>query len=129
MGPTLISGDGMDLIHNHRLGAGERLTTSFGGEQNIERLRRGDQDMRWPAYHRLPFASGGIAGTHRGANLWQLQSCLCGSLHDLAERLLQVFLDVVAEGLEGRDIDDMDAVGKGTCDTKAHQAIDRPEKG
>jgi hypothetical protein len=36
MGTTLIAGDGMDLIHNHRLGAGERLATAFGGEQNIQ---------------------------------------------------------------------------------------------
>ena len=119
MRPALIASDGMDLIDNNGCGAGQCLPTAFGGQQNIQRLGRGDQDMRWPAHHRLPFTSRRIAGAHRGANLGELQTLSCRALQNLAQRLLQVFLNIVAESLERRDIDHVYTVSKSACETEA----------
>ena len=77
----------------------------------------------------MPFARGGITRTHRRANFGQLQSLICRMPQNLGQRLLQIFLDIIAEGFEGRDIDDLDAVGEGARETMRYQAIDRPQKG
>ena len=46
-----------------------------------------------------------------GADAGEGVAELEGDLLDLGERGFEVALDVVAEGLEGRDVDDVDFVG------------------
>src|SRR5437016_4312991 len=47
---------------------------------------------------------------------------------DAVERLAQVLLDVVVEGPERRDVDDVDAVFQSTIGGEAVQVIERPEE-
>ena len=50
-------------------------------------------------------------------------------LLDLGEGVLEVALDVVAEGLQGRDVDDVDLVGERLLLGFADQAVDGDEEG
>ena len=66
------------------------------GEHEVQRLGRGDEDVGRGAQHRRPFPLRRVAGAHRDAHVGA----------DAAQRRLQVALDVVAQGLERRDVDE-----------------------
>ena len=56
--------DGVDLVNDHPLGAGEDLARPRG-EHQVERLGRGDQHVGRLAQHRLALALRRVAGTDR----------------------------------------------------------------
>ena len=70
-------------------------TAGSGAEQNVERLRGGDDDVRWAAAHAFPLALRRVAGAHPCADLDIRQSALAQRLPDAGERCLQIALDVV----------------------------------
>ena len=57
-------GDGVDLVHDHLLGAVEDLRR-LAGEHQVQRLGRGDEDVRRVADHRLALALRRVAGADR----------------------------------------------------------------
>jgi len=95
-----------------------------------ERLRGGDEDVRWCADHRGATMGWCIAGAYGGSNL-----CKRGAighveaLSDAGERGSQVALDIVGEGLERGDIHDPCAVGEHAFDGVTRQLIDAREEG
>ena len=93
----LVIRDGMDFIHDHRFDGPENLAAFLRGEQNVQRLRRGHQDVRRTLQHRAPLLHQRVAGAHGRADLRHQQAACAGNLEDFAERLLQVFLNVVAQ--------------------------------
>ena len=94
MGAALALGDGVDLVDDHRLDRAQHLAGS-GGEDQVERLRRRDQDVGRVAAHRLALLLRRVAGPQRDRDLRP----------DPRQRGAQVALDVVGEGLERRDVD------------------------
>ena len=61
---------------------------------------------------RLALGLRGVAGAEGGADAVRGVAQLAGDLLDLGERGFEVALDVVAERLERRDVDDLDFVGE-----------------
>ena len=59
-----VAGDGVDLVDDHGADAPQVLAAALGGDQQVERLRRGDQDVRRLAHHRLPLALRRVAAAH-----------------------------------------------------------------
>ena len=104
MGPPLVSGHRVDLVHDDGVGALEYLSAALGREQDVEGFRRGDEYVRGPGDHALPLRRGGVAGAHRGADVRQRQSFAPARTGDLGQGFLQVLLDVVAQGLQRRDV-------------------------
>ncbi len=105
MGAALVVGDGVDLVHNHRLHRAKIFAALLRRQQNVERLRRSDQNVRRPLQHRAPLRGQGIAGAHRGADRRAQIAPLQRQLLNLAQRLLQILLHIVAERLQRRDVD------------------------
>ena len=68
--------------------------------------------MRRPLQHRSPLRHQRVAGADGRANLRHQQSTLAGHLQDFPEWALKIFLDVVAEGLERRNVDDLGFFGE-----------------
>ena len=61
VGAALGLGDGVDLVDDHRLDAGEDLAGA-GGEDQVERLGGGDQDVGRRFAHRPALGLGRVAG-------------------------------------------------------------------
>ena len=59
--PPAVLHHRVDLIENHRLNRGERLPTTHRGQQQVQALRRGDQQFRGPAEHALTVSGFGVA--------------------------------------------------------------------
>ena len=95
---ALRLGDRVDLVDDHRLDPGEDLA-HLRGDHQVQRLGRGDQDVRRRAAHRLALLLRGVARPQPDRDLGA----------DPLQRRPEVALDVVGEGLERRDVDDLGA--------------------
>ena len=84
----------------------------FGAEQDVERFRRGDDDVRRAAAHALALGRRRVAGAHPGADFDVGQPLRAQGLADAGERRLQIALDVVGQRLQRRDVDDLRFVGE-----------------
>ncbi len=120
VGAALGRGDGVDLVEDHRLGRPEDLP-GLGGQHQVERLGRGDEDVRGMAEHRRPLAGRGVAGPDRDADV---------GAH-APEGDAEVALDVVGERLHRGDVDEPGpvlGVGPGRRPV-GDQAVESPEEG
>ena len=127
VGAALVSGHRVDLVHDDRVRALQHLPAALGGEQDVERLGRGDEDVRRLGDHALPLRGRGVAGAHGRADVVQREPLAPAGPRDLRKRLLQVLLDVVAQGLERRDVDHVGVV-LGRL-RGGDEPVDGPEKG
>ena len=107
---ALVVGDGVDLVDDYGLDIAQNGAAAVCGEQNVERLGRGDQDVRRTLEHLAPLFHQRVAGAHGGANLGHQEAALGGQRQNLAERAVEVLLDIVAERLQRRDVQDFGAV-------------------
>ena len=107
MSAALVVGDGVDFVHDHGLDVAQDGAALFGGEQDVERFRRGDQNVRRPRQHGAAFVHQGVAGAHADANLGHQQAALGGFAKNFAERDFEIFLDVVAQRLQRRDVQEL----------------------
>ena len=101
---------------------GQHSAPAVAREEEIQRFRRRDQDVRRPARHRGPLARGRIAGPHEDADFRQ------GFVErlDLPERPLEVLLDVIRKGPQGRDVEDLGGVLE--VGAAPHQLAQGPEE-
>ena len=106
---ALVPGQRVDFVHDDGAHGAEHLARLGAGEQQVERFRRGDEDVRRLAQHRRPVALWGIAGAHRHADVRQVEAQVVGFGTNARQRHAQVAVDVVVEGFEGGDVDEADA--------------------
>ena len=92
---ALGGGDGMDLVHDHRLDGAQHVARRRGQHQ-VQRLRRGDQDVGRIAADGGPLALRGVAAAKRDGGQARER--------DPGQRRAQVALDVVVERLQRRDV-------------------------
>ncbi len=97
MGSALVPGDGVDLVHNDCAGGAEHCARPLGRQQQVERLRRGDQEVGRPLQHRGPLSRRGVPGPDRDPDRRRGQAKLGGHRGNLGQRTLQVLPDVHRE--------------------------------
>ena len=93
-----VARHGMNLIDDHGLDVPQDLAALAAGQHQVERFRRGDQNVRRPANHPLPLAGRRVAGANQRANVGAFRMIAAGQLQDLCQRPLQVSLNVVGQG-------------------------------
>src|SRR5258706_2605284 len=91
---AFIVGDRMNFINNHRLDSAKQLAAFSRSEQNIKRLRRCYQNMRWPLLHGQAFASQRISGSYRRADFRHQVTLSLGQLENLTQRYVEVSLGI-----------------------------------
>ena len=106
--------DGVDLVDDHLLDAVEDLR-GLAGQHQVQRLGRGDEDVRRVADHVAPVLLRRVAGAQADLDVGA----------DPAQRRAQVLLDVVGERLQRRHVDEPRAVGARLGD----EAVERPQEG
>jgi hypothetical protein len=113
---ALPRGQGVDLVDDDRLDPGQHLARGRGEDQ-VERLGRGNQDVGRAAAHRGPLALGRVAAPHRDLHLARGL--------DAVERRAQVSLDVVVQGLQRAHVED----ARPTLRRVADEAVDGGQEG
>ena len=129
VGAALVRRDGVNFVDDHRARGPEHAAAGLGAEQDVERLRRGHDDVRRAAAHALALGRWRVAGPHQGADVHVRQALGPQSLADPGERCFEVALDVVGERLQRRDVDDLGLVPEPAVQSLPHEGIDRREKG
>ena len=109
--------DGVDLVDDHGLGAGEDLP-HLAGEHQVQRLGRGDEDVRRVLGHVPPVLLRGVAGADADAHLGA----------DPAQRRAQVLLDVVGQRLQRRDVHEPGALRGGLGDQPVQAPQERGQR-
>src|SRR6202030_2317114 len=104
---ALIVRDGVNFIDDHSLDGFQNLATFRGGEQNVERFGRGDEDVRRTLEHFAALVHQRVASAHGGANLGHQKTSFGGELQNFAERNFEIFLNVVAKGFYGRYVQNL----------------------
>ena len=112
MRAALVAGERVELIDDHVANGGELLAELRRGQQDEQRLRRRDENMRRPAEHRGALARGGVAGAKAGADARKIEPRFGADVAHAVQRLLEVQPDVVGERLERRNVEHRDFVAK-----------------
>ena len=124
MGTALVVGHGVDFIHDNRFDVAQDGAASLGREQDVERFGRGDENMRRPHQHIPPFVHQGVAGAHTHANFGHQQAALGSFAKNFAQRDFEIFLDIVAQRLQRRDVQNFGRVLQCTGKRFADQLVD-----
>jgi len=99
-------GDRVDLVDDDRFDRSERFAR-LGGEHQVERLGRGDQDVGRLPEQPPPFASVGVARANADRrDVRERHALALSRVLDAGERRAQVLLDVDRERAQGGEVQD-----------------------
>ena len=101
---------GVDFVDDHRPDRAQQLAAALRREQQVERLRRRHQDVRRRAQHRRALGLRRVAGADGRGDAGAGSAVALGVLPDAAARLREVLVDVGAQRLQRRDVDDPDLI-------------------
>ena len=121
--------DRVDLVHDDRAHGAKHLPAAVGREEQIQRFRRRHEDVRRRPQHRRPLRLRGIAGPHGGSDPGRTQPGLFGQAVNARARLREVLVNVGAERLQRRHVDDAHLVRQRRRTTLFEQPVDGGEKG
>ncbi len=123
---ALGAGHRVDLVDDHPADAPEDLAR-LRGEHQVQRLRRGDQDVGRAGLDPAAFARRGVAGAHRDARLVDVLAQPLGREPDPGEGRPQVLLDVDGERSQRGDVQDAAPLVGGRRGI-GHHAVERPQE-
>ena len=128
VGAALAAGHRVDLVDDHGLDAAQRLA-GLAGEDQEQRLGRGDQDVGRRAHERAALLGRGVAGAHRDRDVAD-GDARAGPRHGAmpVERRAQVAVHVDGERLERADVEDPAALGRLGRPRRGHQPVDRVQE-
>ena len=126
---ALVRRHGVNFIHDDGPDVVQHPAALLGREQQVERFRRRDQDVRRPPDHLLARRAGGVAGADRDADLRPREPRRLGPLRNFGQGLVQILLDVVTERFERGDVHDLCAVFEATGERLLEQGIKTGEEG
>ena len=78
--------DGVNLVHDDRPDGPKHLAAAFGRQQQKQRLRRRDEDVRRRAQRSRALGRGRVAGPHGGGDARAVDAEPLGELLDAAPR-------------------------------------------
>ena len=129
VGAALVAQQRVYLVHDDEARLGQGGPETLGGEQDVQRLRRGDEDVRRPAGHGLPLGGERVPGPDGHPDLRRAQAVCHGGSPEAGQGLTQVLLDVVVERAERRDVDDVDPILQPALQPQPMQVVHGPEEG
>src|SRR4051794_31610543 len=126
--PTTRFNHSVDLVYDHRANGPEHLPAPLRGQQKIEGLRSGDENVGWLLQHGGTFGGRRVARADGGGDARRLDPALFCQPPDLSARLCQIQMDVRAQRFERRDVDHPGLVGKGSIQTFPEELVQRVQE-
>jgi len=105
MHTTLATDHGMDLIEYHRLQGAQHATSALGGQEQVEALRRRNQNLRRLPQHAPPVFWWCVSGTCHRTDDGEGNPVGFEVLSQLLERCEQIATNVVVERSQWRYIE------------------------
>src|SRR5260370_19653035 len=129
MHAALIVGHGMNFIHNYSLDIAQDGAAFLRRQQDVERLGRRNQNMRWTLQHEAAVFHQSVARAHGRTNLRHQQPAITCHLQNFSKRDFEIFLNVIAERLERGHVENFGAVARSSGERLASQAGNAGEEG
>src|SRR5262245_6672867 len=126
---ALVAGQGMNFIDDYRLDAAQPLAAFARCQQQIKRLGRRDENVRRVFEHRLPLSLRRVACADGRADRQLAQPCFGRQRRDFSQRRLQIALNIVAQRLERRDINNFRPLRQLAVEPASKEPIDADQKG
>jgi hypothetical protein len=127
---ALVARQRVNFVDDDRAHRGHASARGLvSGEVEVQRLGRGDENVRRLLHHLRAFARGRVARAHHHANLGQVDAGLFRAGLQLGERLEQVLLHVVAERLERRHVQHVRLVGELAVGGETEELVEAGEEG
>jgi len=101
---TAITNYRMNLVNDYRSDRPQKLAAGLGSKEQVKGLGGSDQNVRRPAGHCLSFCGRRVAGAYRGPDIDINTFAGAQRGPNPCQRFLQVFMDVIAERLERRNV-------------------------
>jgi hypothetical protein len=120
--------DGVNLVDDDGPRRPQHLTAALGGEQQIERFGRRHQDMWRRSQHRRPLGRGRVAGPHSSRDARNLQTRGFRQMPQRAPRFSEVLMDIRAQCLERRYVDDAYGIRQRRLRALADEVVNRRQK-
>ena len=102
----------------------EPLAAPLRRQQQVQRLRRRDENVRRRPHHRRARRRGRVAGSHRRGDRRSREAHFGGHRANARQGLGEVLVDVAAQRLERRDVEDAGLLGQAVLDAFAQQIVD-----
>ena len=125
---ALVRCQRVDLVDDRHRGSGQHAPARRRTEQDVERLRRGHQDVRRSPCLTRALRRRRVAGAYGGADDRVLDACRVQPRENPGERFLQIALDVVGERLQRRYVDHRRGLLRRPLDDSAHEPVDGREE-
>ena len=125
----LVAHQRVDLVDDERVHVRQDAPAARTREQQVQAFGRRHQDVGRMLRHGRPFARGRVARADRHADGDVGPAALLEDSLDALQRDLQVGVDVVAEGLQGRNVDDLRALGQQSVLALPDQVVDGGQEG
>ena len=129
MAAAAVAGEGVDFVDDDGVDLAQGFAGALGGEHQVEGFGGGDEDVGRAGDEGAAAGGLGVAGAEADADVGEVNTALLGELADGGEGGLEVALDVVAEGLEGRDVDDAGDGVEALRLAAADELVDADEEG
>ena len=128
MHAPFVVGHGVNFIHNHGLHIAQDGAALLRRQQNVERLRRRNQNVRRALQHEPPVFHQSVARAHGRPDLRHQQPAISRHLQNFSQRDFKILLNVVAEGFERGNIENVGAVAQFPGEGFADEAINACQK-
>jgi hypothetical protein len=124
---ALRGGERVDLVDDDPLDTAQRLAR-LAREDQVQRLRCGDEDVRRLLSEVPPLLRGRVARPHPDARLGHRLAAALGRERDAVQRAAQVALDVVHERLERADVEHAQAALRIGRPLLRRESVETPEE-
>ena len=118
----------MYLIEDHRPDRVKHPAAALRCQQEVQRLRRRYEDVRRRAHHRGACRRRRITCANGGREARQIEARCRPEHADTLTGLFEVLMNVCAERLQRRDIQNADLIAERRSQTFANQIVDRGQK-
>ena len=114
----------VDLVDDDGPDGAQHEAAALRRQQEVERLRRGDQDVRRRSEHRRPIGRRRVTGADGGGDVRRVEARRARHRPDAPARFGEVLVDVRAERLQRRHVEDAHLVWQGSLQTLLQQLVD-----
>ena len=128
MGTSPAADYRVNFVDDHRAHGTEHLPAALGGEEQVERLGRGHQDVRRRLHDPRALGGGRVSRPNSRCDRRYRQPARTRGRRYARTRLRQVLVNVGAQRLERRYVDDADFVGQRPAEAFAEQRVKTDKK-
>src|SRR5512141_844793 len=128
MSAAFASCNCVDFVDDHCACCAEHSPPAHARQHDVERLGRRDENVRRLSEHARTSRRRRVSCSYTNPDFGKRLPGFLEAASELCEWSLEIALDVIVKGLQRRDVEKMDAVGKRRLHPFDYQRVELPKK-